>query len=375
MKFVKLAQILDFQKKSHIKAGDGLKEGSFPFFTSSPVLSKYSSFSQFNLPSLIFGTGGKASVHVCKNPFSVSTDCLVAQLKTDLTQNFEIKFIYYYLFGNIWILEKGFRGAGLEHISKGYINNIDIPELPFEDQKRIVKILDEVDSLRQKRKQAINLLDEYLKSVFLEMFGDPMKNEKGWKASPLGKYLKVKHGFAFKSEYFLNKGSFILLTPGNFYEQGGYKDRGEKQKYYIGDFPKSYILSKNDLLVAMTEQAPGLLGSLIFIPESNKFLHNQRLGLIIYDKVIVNRFFIFYLFNHPKIRKIIYTKATGTKVRHTSPTKLEAINIALPPIALQNQFAIIVEKTEYTKQKMLAQSEEMEKQFQGLMQSNFSQSK
>lgn len=177
MKFIKFSQIFDFQQKSNIKAGDGLAESDFPFFTSSPVLSKYFNSFQFDSPSLVFGTGGSASVHTTEKPFSVSTDCLVAQMKPNIKQKFEIKFVYYYLSGNIWILEKGFKGAGLRHISKGYINNIDIPELSLKDQKKIVTILDEADALRRKRKQAINFLDEYLKSVFLEMFGDSNNNE------------------------------------------------------------------------------------------------------------------------------------------------------------------------------------------------------
>ena len=60
-----------------------------------------------------------------------------------------------------------------------------------------------------------------------------------------------------------------LLTPGNFYESGGYRDRGEKQKYYYGEIPRDYVLEKGDMLVAMTEQAAGLLGSPILIPESD----------------------------------------------------------------------------------------------------------
>jgi type I restriction enzyme S subunit len=72
----------------------------------------------------------------------------------------------------------------------------------------------------------------------------------------------------------------VLLTPGNFYETGGYRDRGEKQKYYTGEIPSGYVLNQGELLVAMTEQAAGLLGSPILVPESGKFLHNQRLGLV-----------------------------------------------------------------------------------------------
>ena len=98
---------------------------------------------------------------------------------------------------------------------------------------------------------------------------------------PLSGLCDIKHGFTFKSKYFTDQGDYVMLTPGNFYETGGYRDRGEKQKYYCGEIPNGFILEKGDMLVAMTEQAAGLLGSPILIPEPNKFLHNQRLGLVI----------------------------------------------------------------------------------------------
>src|SRR2546430_5234342 len=101
-----------------------------------------------------------------------------------------------------------------------------------------------------------------------------------WPVARFSALFRVKHGYAFKSQYFDSDGPFVLLTPGNFYEEGGYRDRGEKQRYYSGEIPRDYVLNCGDLLVAMTEQAAGLLGSPIRIPESNRFLHNQRLGLV-----------------------------------------------------------------------------------------------
>ena len=123
----------------------------------------------------------------------------------------------------------------------------------------------------------------------------------------------------------------MLLTPGNFYERGGYRDRGEKQKYYIGEIPRDYVLNKGDLLVAMTEQAAGLLGSPILVQESNKFLHNQRLGLVTQKPgaVWTNEFF-FHVFNTPAVRKAIHASASGVKVRHTSPKKLGDVIVAFP---------------------------------------------
>ena len=72
----------------------------------------------------------------------------------------------------------------------------------------------------------------------------------------------------------------MVLTPGNFLEEGGFKEKADKAKWYIGPIPADYILSKGDLIVAMTEQAEGLLGSGALIPRSGVYLHNQRRGFV-----------------------------------------------------------------------------------------------
>ena len=87
-------------------------------------------------------------MHYANEPFSTSTDCLVA-ISTD--KNFNTKFVYYYIFGNIQVLERGFKGAGLKHISKKYIQDIEIPIFDLNIQNEIVSILDKLETLIQKR--------------------------------------------------------------------------------------------------------------------------------------------------------------------------------------------------------------------------------
>ena len=109
----------------------------------------------------------------------------------------------------------------------------------------------------------------------------------------LGNVIKIKHGYAFKGEYFVDKGQYIVLTPGNFYERGGFKLRPDKDRFYSGQFPNEYILNKGDLILAMTEQGEGLLGSPALIPIANKYLHNQRLGLVnITNKSIIDKIYL-----------------------------------------------------------------------------------
>jgi len=175
-----------------------------------------------------------------------------------------------------------------------------------------------------------------------------------WPFQRLNKFIDVKHGFAFKSDYFCDKGTYVLLTPGNFYEVGGFRWLGNKQKYYSGDVQEAYVMKKGDVLVAMTEQATGLLGSTIIVPENGKYLHNQRLGLIqIRDEALLSKDFIYHLFNSMFIRKPISETSAGTKVKHTSPEKIGKIMVPVPPLQQQKNISEIlftcdqsIEKTE-----------------------------
>jgi type I restriction enzyme S subunit len=156
----------------------------------------------------------------------------------------------------------------------------------------------------------------------------------------MGEYFRVKHGYAFKGEYFDSEGPYVLLTPGSFNEEGGYREQGEKTKFYTGDVPEGYVLDEGDLLVAMTEQTPGLLGSSAWIPEGERLLHNQRLGRIVdLDERHLNKRFLYYLFNTKHVRDQISATATGGKVRHTAPERIARVLFRRPPLDTQNSIA------------------------------------
>jgi type I restriction enzyme S subunit len=251
-----------------------------------------------------------------------------------------------------------------------YIERSKIPLPPLPQQKKIAAILDAADAYRQKTKALIAKYDELTQSLFLDMFGDPVTNPKGWGKSSIGGHINIKHGFAFKSEYFVDISDYILLTPGNYFEQGGYKHQGIKQKYYEGEIPEGYILKEGAILVAMTEQAAGLLGSTLFVPAKGTFLHNQRLGLFEYKKEI-DPVFIYTVFNQSSFRKRVHMEATGTKVRHTSPSKLMNIEIGFPPLALQNQFSQRIQQIEAQKAQAQLSLVKAEELFNSLLQRAF----
>jgi hypothetical protein len=166
---------------------------------------------------------------------------------------------------------------------------------------------------------------------------------KTWRDCKLGDLLQIKHGFAFLGEHFGSTGTHVVLTPGNFLEEGGFKERSDKAKWYSGPIPDDYVLNEGDLIVAMTEQAEGLLGSSALIPRSGVYLHNQRLGLVqIRDRKQADQHFIYYLFNSKPVRQQIRGSASGTKIRHTAPSRIADVKVSVPPLPVQRRIAGIL---------------------------------
>jgi type I restriction enzyme S subunit len=160
-----------------------------------------------------------------------------------------------------------------------------------------------------------------------------------WEGVPLKGKVSIAHGYAFASQHFAAHGPYRLATPGHFYEAGGFRDVGEKQKFYVGSVPPDYVLEPGDVIVAMTEQADGLLGSAAVIPNEYGYLHNQRLGRVRTLSPDIDLGYLVNAFNSPAYRTKVRETAAGTKVKHTSPDKLLEIAVRLPPLPEQRAIA------------------------------------
>lgn len=335
-----LCDILDSQRKPITKCDR--KSGKYPYYGATGILDYVEGY-LFDEPLVLVGEDGAKWASGEYTAFAIAGKCWVNNHAHVLRPHRSImldNWLIYYLVHSD--LSEFVSGLTVPKLNQGSLREIPIPVPPISDQKRIVSILDEAfDGIATAKANAetnLNnaraLFESHLQSVFAQR-GD------GWVEMSLAELCDIKHGFAFKSEYFTTEGDYVVLTPGNFYESGGYRDRGEKQKYYSGEIPKGYVLDEGDLLVAMTEQAAGLLGSPIIVPESDKFLHNQRLGLVTKKIGIpwVNNFF-FHVFNTHAVRKEIHDSASGVKVRHTSPTKIGEVVVAFPT-SISEQHAIV----------------------------------
>ena len=103
-------------------------------------------------------------------------------------------FLYHWLRSRRAYLESLGNGATFKEVSKTVVSRVDIDLPPLTEQRRIADILDKADAIRRKREDAIALTDDLLRSAFLEMFGDPVTNPKGWRRQTLGDLVKLKSG-------------------------------------------------------------------------------------------------------------------------------------------------------------------------------------
>jgi type I restriction enzyme S subunit len=167
-----------------------------------------------------------------------------------------------------------------------------------------------------------------------------------WKEYKLGDLINIKHGYAFKGEFFSEEPTNdILLTPGNFAIGGGFKS--QKLKYYNGEFPVDYILEENDLIVTMTDlsKEADTLGFSAKVPSwyGKKFLHNQRIGLVKLIKDDVDPEYLYWLMRTYSYHRFVANSATGATVRHTSPTKICQFKFSAPKSkATQRRIASIL---------------------------------
>lgn len=166
-----------------------------------------------------------------------------------------------------------------------------------------------------------------------------------WTSKKLGDLISIKHGFAFKGEYFCDyETENILLTPGNFNIGGGFKD--DKPKYYEGPILNDYILKNGDLVVTMTDLSKkgDTLGYPALVPNNSKikYLHNQRIGLIERKTVDIDLLFLFYLLRTNAYQKFIVGSASGATVRHTSPKKICDYVVKIPDSLSQVKIASVL---------------------------------
>lgn len=240
-------------------------------------------------------------------------------------------------------------GGSLVRARPAEVGNIEIPLPPLPEQKRIAAILDKADAICRKRQQAIQLADDFLRAVFLDMFGalvtsSGYASSQKYKLLELVDYIDYRGKTPEKSEH-----GIPLITAKNV--KGGYVD--DEPREYIPEenydawmtrgFPR-----KNDVL--FTTEAP--LGNVALLGEYRKVAIGQRL-VALRSKGKVTQEYLQFLLLHPFVQDLIYARSSGSTVKGIRTKELYAIELPVPDMQRQRDFSDI-----YWKSKSLTSNQE-----------------
>jgi type I restriction enzyme S subunit len=170
-----------------------------------------------------------------------------------------------------------------------------------------------------------------------------------WSPVRLGELIEIKHGWPFKSECFDEHlmGRPIIVSVGNFRYTGGFRFGETSTKEYRDTYPKEFELSSGDILLVMTCQTAGgeILGIPARVPNDGRlYLHNQRLGKVVLKspaRIDIN--YLYWLFLWKEFNRELVNSATGTKILHTAPSRIEAFTFNFPPKEEQKAIGAILD--------------------------------
>ncbi|WP_324033382.1 restriction endonuclease subunit S [Aeromonas caviae] len=225
------------------------------------------------------------------------------------------------------------RGGAQPFISLGDARKVLVPVPPLEEQKRIAAILDNADAIRQKRQQAIALADDFLRSVFLDMFGDPIMNPKGWELSTIGKLGNVITGSTPSSKKTgMFDGDIPFVTPGDL-ETDAPVSRTLTDEGALN----SRTCRKGTTLVCCIGATIGKIGV-----ASRTSAFNQQINAIEWGSEIDDEFGFFAM---KLMKATIISSAIQTTLPILNKSAFSALVMYLPPKNLQMKFSKIYKST------------------------------
>ena len=249
-------------------------------------------------------------------------------------------------------LEKYFTGSTIPHIYfKDYKNeqfNLD----PWDVQKQIVNVLGKCEKIISDRQSEIVKLDDLIKARFVEMFGDPIQNPKGWDM-PLIEDVVANEKNALKA------GPFGSALKKEYYVASGYKIYGQEQvisgdctfgDYYIDEERykslENCAIQPGDVLISLV----GTYGKLLVIPEVfEPGIINPRLVKITFDKEKVNPYYFKFFFQSESLKKALSENTHGGTMDILNLGIVRKIEMPLPPLKLQNEFVAFVYQVDKSK--------------------------
>lgn len=238
------------------------------------------------------------------------------------------------------IIDQSHGGVGLKHITKAKLESVQIPLPPLPEQRRIAAILDKADALRAKRREAIAKLDQLLQSVFLEMFGDPVKNPNGVTVMPLGDVAtQVTDGAHHTPER--TQSGIPLLSARNVlmgslsFSNTDFVGQEEYERLRRRCEPK-----KGDILISCS----GSIGRVSVVRTDIPFVLVRSAALVKLDQDLVTPTFMEHQLRTPYLQGQMQMSARSSSQANLFQKPIRELKVLVPPIALQKRFEAIASK-------------------------------
>jgi type I restriction enzyme S subunit len=257
-------------------------------------------------------------------------------------------------------------GAKMPRLTMSEFWKHEIPLPPLPEQQRIVARLDKAQQLIDQRKEQLKLMDALVQSLFYEMFGDPVKNEKGWEVKKFGEVGSLDRGVSKhrpRNASELLGGPYPLIQTGDVANSGGYI-KNYKSTYSEIGLKQSKLWPRGTLCITIAANIAdtGILQFDACFPDSVVGFLSPNFSTVVYVRTWLN-----------KIKSNIEEVAPAVAQKNINLAILRDLDIPFPPLSLQQAFADRVQQIEALKQSMTASLRELEHNFNALMQEAFGQ--
>ena len=273
-------------------------------------------------------------------------------------------YLYHLCCGTNWTAGTNKAVMGLT-LNKATLLEKEIPLPDINEQREIATKLDKIDALIAERQQQLELIDQAVKSRFIELFGDPITNTKGWKIEKAEKHINLLSGFPFDSSQYTQYGVKIcgglIIMPQRI--------DWDSCKYWSStEGLEEYTLQENDIVMALDRPwiSEGFKIAMVDADELPALLIQRTARIRAVD---INQYYLMHCFALGGFD--IHCNVTGSLVPHISAKDIRSFPIMLPPIELQEQFAAFVEQTDKSKLAVQKGLQELEILKKSLMQQYF----
>lgn len=292
----------------------------------------------------------------------------IALIRLMEPEKYSTTFIGKFLQSQFKLLRESTTGATIPHIDRKTLESLKIPALEINTQIEIANILTHAETLITQRKESIRLLDEFLKSTFLEMFGDPSNNKNKFpKGTIRDVAVEVKYGTSSPAE---NEGHYPYLRMNNITTEGNLDF--SNLKYINVDIKdkEKYVVRKGDLLFNRTNSKELVGKTGVFNEETEMIIAGYLIRVRMNEKA--NPWYIWGYLNSVHGKKTLFGMCKSiVGMANINAQELQSIKILIPPIKLQAQFARIIEKTEALKVQYQSSLLELENLYGSLSQRVF----